>query len=220
MFEDLKDAFRQAVRNFKEELGRDDVPGAVDRLLLAMRSEVTAAQTRLRELEDGAKRAHTEAAREAPEIENCRRRERMALDIGDAETARVAAEYATRHERRRAVLEQKAHALEQELEVRRSEVSEMLDGLRHAERQRGSLSATAGRTQARQQVQDSELFDELERVVEQMGGARDRSRGPGRSDDLLAELDRELERGPPQRAPSAEELDARLEELKRRMARD
>ena len=42
----------------------------------------------------------------------------MAKNIGDEETARVASEYAAKHEERLEVLEQKAAALEQELTLR------------------------------------------------------------------------------------------------------
>ena len=221
MFEELKDAFRQAVRNFKEELGRDEVPGAVDRVLVAMRTEVTGAQTRLHELEDGLARTRDEVTREAAELDTCRRRETLALQIGDAETARVAAEYAARHERRRTVLEQKAHALEQELEVRRSEVQEMLDALRNAEKERGTLSATAGRTQARESVGKSEIFDEMDRMVEAMGGPPGGDEDAGRrSWETLGEFELAGEDEPPRRPPSQAELDARLAELKRRMGQE
>ena len=221
MFDDLVDAFRQAVRNFKDELGRDQVPGAVDRILLAMRSEVTEAQARLHELEEGVLRARSEAAKEAAEVETCRRRERMAREIGDAETERLAAEHAGRHERRRVVLEQKAHALEEEVQIRRSEVQEMMDGIRQAEKQRGTLSATAGRTQARERVQGNELFDELDRMVDQMGGGdeADADARPS-AEELLDDLDREIERGAAGRRGAGPDLDARLAELKRRMGRE
>ena len=219
MFEDLRDAFRQAVRNFKEELGRDEVPGAVDRLLVAMRTEVTEAQARLHELDAGLARTRAEVAREAADLDTCHRRERLALQIGDSETARLAGEYAARHERRKSVLEQKAHALEQEIEVRRSEVQEMLDGMRNAEKQRGTLSATASRTEARERVGESELFDELDRMVERMGGSPDREEEPRAAHDPYDDLglEPEPEPTPVRRGPTQEELDARLAELKRRM---
>ena len=41
MFDSLRDAFREAVSNFRDEIGRDDVPEAVDKLLVGMRQEVT-----------------------------------------------------------------------------------------------------------------------------------------------------------------------------------
>ena len=41
MFENLRNAFREAVDNFNKELGRDDVPELVDGLLRQMHEEVT-----------------------------------------------------------------------------------------------------------------------------------------------------------------------------------
>ena len=53
MFENLRTAFREAVDNFKDEMGRDQVPETVDRLLKGMVDEATDAKTRLRDLEKG-----------------------------------------------------------------------------------------------------------------------------------------------------------------------
>ncbi len=54
MFENLRSAFREAVSNFKDELGRDEVPEAVDELLKGMQIEVTDCQTQVKSLEEGA----------------------------------------------------------------------------------------------------------------------------------------------------------------------
>ena len=54
MFEDLRNAFREAVQNFKDELDRDSVPETVDRLLKGMIDEVTQARARLKSLMDRA----------------------------------------------------------------------------------------------------------------------------------------------------------------------
>lgn len=221
MFEDLRAAFREAVKNFKDELNRDAVPEAVDRLVSGMKRETAEAKVRLHDLEEGIRRARAEAEREAAEVETCRRREAMALRIGDEETARIAGEYATKHERRREVLEQKAGALGRELELRRSEIDEMTQQIREAERRRDTLSATAGRTQARESVRaGDDLFDELDRMADQMGPGGEERRA---ADDLLDELDRELDRdvydseGPAAPPDPRTDLDARLAELKRRM---
>ena len=39
MFDNLRQAFREAVDNFKDELGRDEIPDAVSRLLREMKRE-------------------------------------------------------------------------------------------------------------------------------------------------------------------------------------
>jgi phage shock protein A len=143
----------------------------------------------------------------------------MALSIGDAETAKIAAEYGARHARRREVLEQKAAALEQELALRRTEADEMVQKIRAAEKERDALAASVGRTQARQSMREGDpLFEELDRMAEQLAGG---GRAAPSSDDALDALDRELdaelfdqEVRPEGQAP---DLDARLAELKRRM---
>ena len=56
MFDDLRDAFREAVRNFRDELDRDNDPGSVDRFFLGMTREMEAARDLLAGLEIG--RAH------------------------------------------------------------------------------------------------------------------------------------------------------------------
>jgi phage shock protein A len=222
MFESLRAAFREAIRNFKHELHRDEVPELVDNLVSGMKHEAASAKARLRELEDGIHRARAEAAREAQEVETCRRREKMARGIGDEETAKVALEFAEKHERRRLVLVDKAVALEKELELRRAEVEEMIVKIGEAERSRDTLAASAGRTQARESVRAGDaLFDELDRMAEQMGGSR---REPGSADDVLDELDREMDAKsydealrPPDRGA---DVDEKLAELKRRMGRE
>ena len=220
MFESLRDAFREAVKNFKEELHRDEVPEAVDRLVYGMKREAADARARLHDLEEGIRRSKAEAAIEARELEKCQRRERMALSIGDAETAKIAVEYGAKHQRRLEVLEQKTVALEQELILRRAEADEMVEKIRVAEKERDSLAASIGRTQARESVRSSDpLFDELDRMAELMGGGAKTSRSGSSdvTDDLERDVETELfdqELRPEAQGP---DLDARLAELKRRM---
>ncbi len=204
MFENLRAAFREAVKNFHDELGRDRIPEAVDQLLYAMKQEITDAKTRLHDLKDGIERARADAQKEAAEASTARRREGMARGIGDGETADIAAEYAKKHERRREVLEQKARALEDEFKVRESEIEDMMGQLREAMKQRQTLASTAGRAQALDSIQGgNDLFDELDRMSDRIG------------ESGAEELDRELEA-----MQERSSVENRLEELKRRMGRD
>ena len=57
MFENLRQAFKEAVDNFKDELNRDDVPEVVDGLLRQMQEEVTDAQAHAHTLEAQIKKA-------------------------------------------------------------------------------------------------------------------------------------------------------------------
>ncbi len=215
MFENLRDAFRDAIANFKDEMARDQIPETVDRLLAGMRQEVTDAKTAVHELEEDIERTNSEARRAKAEVDTCRRREGMAKDIGDEETARVAAEYAEKYEKRRVLMEQKAVALSQELEFRKGEIEEMLSKIKEAQAQRDSLTATAGRTGARASMQEADdLFSELDRMAAKIQDDDARADAAASFEDIeLAGDDFE----PPAPEPDDIDFDARLEELKRRM---
>jgi phage shock protein A len=217
MFENLRQAFREAVDNFNKELNRDDVPEVVDKLLHQMQEEVTDAKAQLHTLESQIKRALQLSELEANEAATCRRRESMAAEIGDEETARVAREYAEKHERRKEIQENKALALREELEWKRKEVEEMLVKIKEARSKRESLSATSGRSSARASLGEAEeLFSELDRMAEKIEGADQRRQA---EEDLLSEFD--LDDSPPPSWPSPEEeAEARLRELKRRMGKE
>ena len=215
MFENLRRAFREAVDNFNRELERDAVPEAMDGLLKGMEREAVSAKAELEALKTDLDRARTRADVERREAEVCRRREELARGIGDSETADIAASFGEKHEARWRVLTEKGKAIEAELRLRKSEFSEMLDQIKEARANRSSLEATAGRTRARRSVQGADdLFGELDRMAEKIEGTK----GAGRSDkapfDDGREFDEELGRSRKEAA-----INARLEELKRRMGR-
>jgi phage shock protein A len=216
MFENLRNAFREAIENFNKELARDQVPENVDRLLAGMKSEVADAKVRIRELEDQIARAEAESAREAKDATTAQRRGKMATDIGDAETAEVAQQFVAKHQERQRVLDQKVVALRQELEVRRKEVDEMLAKVKEAQAKRDTLAATAGRSSARDSIRGADdLFSELDRMADEIGDEEARGRAARDLDDL------DLDDGSGFDAPPRQEVDvdARLAELKRRMGR-
>lgn len=223
MFENLRAAFREAVGNFKQELSRDEVPEAVDRLLHGMREEVTDAKTRLHDLQEGIRRALAEAEREKREMETCERRERMARQIGDEETAGVAGDFARKHRERKDVLEQKALALQKELDLRKREIEAMLKQIKEAQKKRDTLAAELGRGSARESIRESKgLFDELDRMAEKMG---DEGRQAEAAEELYRdtaaedwESDLGLDAEPPPRQEV--DMDARLAELKKRMGQE
>ena len=215
MFENLRSAFREAVSNFKDELGRDEVPEAVDELLKGMQIEVTDSQTHVKSLEAQIKRALQLAELEKKEAATCRRREEMATEIKDEETARIAREYAEKHEQKQSIQEQKALALKKELDVRRAEVAEMMEKLKEAQKQRSALAATAGRTSARESLSEAEdLFSELDRIAEKMSDGHHRQEAYR---DLLEEFGPEDIRP---EEPPVPDVDRRLEELKKRMGEE
>ena len=89
MFENLRNAFKEAIENFNKELDRDQVPETVDRLLVGMRNEVADAKASADELESQIGKTLQQIEREKNEVATARRRGKMAADIGDAETAQI-----------------------------------------------------------------------------------------------------------------------------------
>lgn len=214
MLENLRRAFRQAIENFRTELHRDDVPEAADGLLRRMRSELTDARAYLLRLREELERTAALAEAEAREAETCRRRERMALEIQDAETAEIARRFADRHEGRRDVLRRKTAALREELQLRTRELEEMEAKLREAQTRREDLVARSGRTSARSSMDATgDLFAELDRMAEKILEAEHQAEA---LDELLEE---ELEPSMPPR-PAELEIEEQLAELKRRMGRN
>lgn len=218
MFDNLRHAFREALENFNKELSRDQVPEAVSKLLSGMVEEVADAKVRIRELEDYLARATAEAEREKMAAATAHRRGKLATDIGDEETARVALEYAAKHEERQRILDQKVAAMREELVLRTREVEEMLVKVKEAQAKRDSLSATTGRTEARESLNAADdLFSELDRMAEKIGDEDARAEAARDFSDL--DLDGDLDGDIPPYRPPEVDVDARLEELKRRMGR-
>lgn len=129
MFAAWKQAWKDAVENFYRELDPDRYGPASRGMTSAMRRDLDTARASLRRVE--ADLAHTRQAL-ALELEHeadCRRRETLASKIDDFETARLAAEYATRHAERAAILRQKADALTAECDLLRRDLDSMLNTL-------------------------------------------------------------------------------------------
>lgn len=214
MFENLRRAFREAIDNFYEELNRDHIPENVDKLLGAMRQEMTDAKTHIRRLEEEITKAAAGLEREREAVQTCLRREDMALKIGDEDTARVAREYAEKHERMRMALEQKVEALTQEKSVVEAEFAEMTEQFKQAESSRASLSATAGRSDARDSISEAgDLFEQLDRMAERI---EDEDARAAASEEMASDFDLRSV-GPDSPVPPVRDLDERLRDLKRRM---
>ncbi len=222
MFDNLRQAFREAVDNFKEEVGRDDVPEAVGRLLREMKREAADTKAEIRRLEEAIRGAMDRAEKEKAEGKTCRRREQLALDISDEETARVAREYAEKHEHRRSVLEHKAVALKEELDMRQEEFGDMIEAIKGAEKNSAGLAATAGRGSARSSIDDADdLFSQLDRIADEIGADDARREATGELDDVLDDRNDRFESRPGSGEPDVGEIDvdARLEALKRAMGK-
>ncbi len=219
MFDDLRAAFREALDNFNKELSRDQVPETVDKLLAGMRHEIVDERAEVAGLESQLERTAAEIAKVREQRDTARRREEMARQIDDGETVRVAAEYATRQESHLRVLQKKEAALREELDFRRRSLDEMYARFQEAKEKRSALSATSGRSGARETISAADdLFSELDRMAEKIEGEH----AAGDAAEALSELDLDqrseyhIDLDQP---PAREELDvdAALDELKRRM---
>jgi chromosome segregation ATPase len=223
MFENLRDAFREAIENFKEELNKEDPPrtayGTVDRLLHGMRNEVAQARSTLRGLNEQIEQTREQILHESTEETTCRRREEMAQRVGDEETARIAREYAARHSRRREVLGRKVAALEEEHAMRAAEVAEMLNHVRETEEKRDTLAAARKSGEPGTARAADELIADLDRMASAIDDT-----DPAPRSRTIDEIEREyadLQVDPwaPVERPNVD-FDERLAELKRRMGRE
>jgi hypothetical protein len=219
MFDELRHAFREAVDNFKQEIGRDDVPEAVGRLLREMKREAADTKAEIRRLEEAINGAIERAEKEKTSGKTCRRREKMALEISDEETARVAREYAEKHEHRRSVLEHKALALKEELDMRQEEFGDMIEAIKGAEKNSAGLAATAGRSSARDTIDETDdLFSQLDRIADEIGGDSARRAAAEEVDDLFDDgKDRSDTHLDPEPELTEIDVEARLAALKKAM---
>lgn len=224
MFEDLRRAFREAVSNFKEELGRNDVPEVMDQLLRQMVQEMTDSKAYLLKLESDIAVAEKRLARETAEAKTARRRHSMATGISDEETAKIALQFTEKHEQEVTILTQKLEAFRGEQKLRTFELEQMAVKFKEARAQRQTLTATAGRSQARGTLGEADdLFAELDRMEAKIDGTEhdaaaadelaDALGTPRRDRGLEAEFDNLG------RHPDMPSVDERLEELKRRMGK-
>ena len=121
MFREFKRAWKQAVDNFWQELEGDSD---------AAYTEVARVRNQLDELDGEISETRRRLTHETEQVKVCVRRERLAKEIGDDETARVAGEYRDRHEERASVLGRKLEALEAERRLCRRDLDEMEKALR------------------------------------------------------------------------------------------
>lgn len=125
MFQDWKEAWREAVENFRREIGDDGTPGDASPTARAMHRELTSAREAFSRLEAEILRTRRDAGAERESEEVCRRRESQARRIADEETVRIAVEYAERHAERAVVFERKVEVLVAERDLLRRDLDAM-----------------------------------------------------------------------------------------------
>ena len=213
MFDNLRRAFREAVDNMQRELDADAVPDSVRRLVRSMEGEAARTKASLEALREDLRSTRRRASEEERNADTCRRRNAMALEVGDGETAELAAKYAASHHERGRVLADKARAIEAEAGLLEAEYREMLDQIRNARTRASALAAGAGRTKARESIADAdELFASLDRMAAEVD---DNERVGEAAESLFDEAKSFRD----ERAEREEEADERLAELKRRMGK-
>jgi phage shock protein A len=183
MFEDWKQAWRQAVENFQREIDDGTSPPRVR----AMERELVSASGALSKLDAEIRRTRADAAKERESEQVCRRREGLARDVADEETARIAAEFAERHAERAGLLARKLQVLEEERDLLSRDIDTMRAAIQRAAP--GPVEGGARETVGAGERQATETASE-------------------RDDRVFTRLEQEAR----ERA-----ADERLEELKRRM---
>ena len=188
MFEDWKQAWRDAVENFDREV-RADSPGTGTTRI--MRNQVASARGALVRLDLEIERARSESITEREAELVCVRRQSLAAGIDDQETVRIAGEYAARHAERAAIYERKTAVLQEERAL-------LLQDLQSMEKEMEShLAEDAAHG-------SFPVMDDVDAALDDLDDAEDRAR----QEYEISRLRRE------QKDRAAED---RLEELKRRM---
>lgn len=215
MINDLKNLFSGAWDAFLVELGRRDPADHVANLLGGMRREMVDARAALPLYEDALRAAEAELARERKALEDAVRRGGLAERIQDAETVRIAAEFADRHRKRVAVLEDKVRAAKAEQELRAQEVQDMMRRYKEADANRFVLLNEIRRAQSQGRLHDmaeAQAFDDFGRAAEKIETEIGYQQALEELEDLAGGGT------PPPPPPSREdEVEARLQEMKRRM---
>lgn len=218
MIDDLKRLFSRTWDAFVTELGRREPEDDVVSLLGAMRREMVDARASLPVYEEAVRAAEAELVRERRALDDAVRRGGLAEKINDAETVRVAAEFAERHRRRVAVLEEKVRAAKAEHELRRVEVDDMMRRYKEADANRFQLLNEVRRARSQQRmggIAGAQAFDDFSRAAEKL----ESEIAYGEALDELGGLDPTPPPPPPSQSSLHDDVEARLQELKRRMGK-
>jgi hypothetical protein len=124
MFERLKETLRDALSRASSPQGRA--------ALAQMREALVQARVGLADLREGVDRTRARLEAERAELDTVRRRGKLAADIDDRETVRIAEQYERKHGERVVVLEKKLAAQQEELTLAEHEIDEMTAQLRAA----------------------------------------------------------------------------------------
>jgi phage shock protein A len=191
--------FESLRKSLDDLLSRSTPPEERRQIVSRMRDTLVQAKVGLQDLRDGVAQSKRRLEQERRELDTVQRRKRLAEQINDEETVRLATQYEQLHAERFAILERKVEAQESELALAEREVAQMMTELRQA----ASGIPSAGE---RSNAAVSAAMDEIESEM-----------GAGKNESLRDEIDG-LSRA---RTRADHEADAarKLEELKRRMGK-
>jgi phage shock protein A len=215
MFEDLQRLFKESLTAFRTELQKREPEDEIAHLLGSMRRELVEARALLPKLQEQLNGARAALVQEREQLERTERRGRMALQIRDTETTRIAEEFSAKHRERIAVLEQKVAAAEAELALRSREAEEMKQQYQEADSNRMELVARLRHARSHGRIRSvadeaADSFSEWDRMTEKMESGTAYA-------DALRELDEDGS-PPPAESPPLD-VEERLRELKRRMGK-
>jgi chromosome segregation ATPase len=193
--------FESLRKSLDDLLSRSTPPEERRQIVSRMRDTLVQARVGLQDLRDGLAQSKRRLELERRELDTVQRRKRLAEQINDAETVRLAGQYEQMHVERVAVLERKVEAQESELALAERDVAQMTTELRQAA---SGIPSAGERSSGAVNAAMDEIESELGSGSEKNGSLGDEIDGLSRA-----------------RTRADHEADAarKLEELKRRMGK-
>ena len=145
MFDDLRQAFREALDNFNKELNKGQLSETDDELLIGMKNEIVREEAQIAGLRNQLLRTTAQIDDLTENIATAHRRQKMARDIGDGDTACLATDWATKARAQRSILSNKAAALQDEVDFHSRTIADMHSHFNEARSRRQTLSAQPDR---------------------------------------------------------------------------
>ena len=195
MFESLR-------KSLDDLLSRSTPPEERRQIVSRMRDTLVQAKMGLEDLREGLAQSRKRLDAERRELDTVQRRKKLAEQINDAETARIAMQYEQLHTERVQVLTRKLEAQESELALAERDVAQMMNELR---------AAASGVPLSGERSSAAAMNAAMDEIESELGGKKEQG------ESLRQEIDG-LSRS---RTRAEHEADAarKLEELKRRMGK-
>jgi phage shock protein A len=192
--------FESLRKSLDDLLSRSTPPEERRQIVSRMRDTLVQAKMGLQDLRDALVQSRRRLESERRELDTIQRRRKLAEQINDAETVRVAVQYEQMHLERVQVLTRKVEAQESELALAERDVAQMMNELR---------AAASGVPLAGERSNAAAMNAAMDEIESELGGTRGES--------VRDEIDN-LGRA---RTRADHEADAarKLEELKRRMGK-